>query len=441
MLRKVNGQEVDIRPIKISECSFPSPFPAGLEFSSPARGTWNIAHQGMLIPEAHEIFVCAASCLRGVVLTAYEMKAERRFSTVAVEEKNLIEGNMEDLIIDGVCDIIDQLSPKPPCVLVYTSCVHHFCGCDLEMVYRELRKRNPGIDFTDCYMNPIMRKSGRTPDQIMRSRFYSLLKPNTIEPNSVAFIGNDFSTAKDSTLYKALHDAGIKIYELTECKTYAEYQEMAKAEYYIADYPSAKVAGEDLEARLNGKFLYLPFTFSYDEIRANVEKLASVLPIIKPDFDLEEKHCDETLANLKKKIGDTPIAIDYTAFTRPLGLARLLLTRGFQVKRIYVDAFIGEEQSDFDYLCENFPDLEIWPTLAAQMRFASDHEKTDYLCIGQKAAHFNSAPHFVNLVENGGLYGYQAITELCRLMADAFDNEKDIRTLIQKKAWGCESCI
>ena len=111
------------------------------------------------------------------------------------------------------------------------------------------------------------------------------------------------------------------------------------------------------------------------------------------------------------------------------------------MKRIYVDAFIGEEQSDFDYLCENFPELEIWPTLAAQMRFASDHEKTDYLCIGQKAAHFNSAPHFVNLVENGGLYGYQAITELCRLMADAFDNEKDIRTLIQKKAWGCESCI
>ena len=82
MLRKVNGYEVNIEPKKIKDCAFPSPFEAGLEFSSPARGTWNIAHQGMLIPQAHEIFVCAASCLRGVVLTAYEMKAERRFSSL-----------------------------------------------------------------------------------------------------------------------------------------------------------------------------------------------------------------------------------------------------------------------------------------------------------------------------------------------------------------------
>ena len=441
MLRKVNGQEVRIDPIPISEISFPSPFPAGLEFSSPARGTWNIAHQGMLIPEAHEIFVCAASCLRGVVLTAYEMKAEKRFSTVAVEESNLIEGNMEDLIIDGVSHIIDELPAKPPCVLVYTSCVHHFCGCDLDMVYRELRERFPDSDFTDCYMNPIMRKSGRTPDQIMRSRFYSLLKPKDILPGSVAFIGNDFSTAKDSTLYKSIASAGIPIYEMTECKTYAEYQEMARAEYYIADYPSAKAGGEDLEERLGGKLLYLPFTFTYREIRENVIKLSDALPITLPDFEAEEERCETALKHAHEKIGSTPVAIDYTAFTRPLGLARLLLDHGFDVKRVYADAFIGEEKDDYEYLKENHPDLEIWPTLSAQMRFAADHGRSGYLCIGQKAAHFNGAPHFVNLVENGGLYGYQAITELCKLMEDAFDNEKDIRDLIQKKAWGCESCI
>ena len=441
MLRKVNGIEVNIDPISIRDISFPSPFPAGLEFSSPARGTWNIAHQGMLIPQAHEIFVCAASCLRGVVLTAYEMRAEKRFSTVAVEESNLIEGNMEDLIIDGVSHIIEELPQKPPCVLVYTSCVHHFCGCDLDMVYRELRSRFPKIDFTDCYMNPIMRKSGRTPDQIMRSRFYSLLKQKDILPGSVAFIGNDFSTAKDSTLYKALSSAGIKIYELTECKTYEEYQEMARAEYYIVDYPSAKVGGEDLSERLSGKLLYLPFTFTYKEIRENVRKLSEALPIVLPDFDAEEEKCEEALASLKELIKDTPVAIDYTSFTRPLGLARLLLDHGFNVRRVYADVFIGEEKEDYEYLCKKHPDLEVWPTLSPQMRFAADHQRSDYLCIGQKAAHFNGAPHFVDIVENGGLYGYQAVTKLCELMEDAFRNEKDIRERISKKAWGCESCI
>ena len=441
MLRKVNGQDVAIDPILIKDISFPSPFAAGLEFSSPARGTWNIAHQGMLIPEAHEIFVCAASCLRGVVLTAYEMKAQDRFSTVAVEENNLIEGNMEDLIIDGVSHIIDTLPSKPPCVLVYTSCVHHFCGCDLEMVYRELSSRYPEIDFTDCYMNPIMRKSGRTPDQIMRSRFYSLLKPAPILPGSVAFIGNDFSMEKESTLYKALDRAGIRIFELTECKTYAEYQEMAQAEYYIVDYPSAKVGGEDLSDRLGGKLLYLPFTFTYSEIRKNVELLAEKLPIVLPDFEAEEALCEVALKHAQELIKDTPIAIDYTAFTRPLGLARLLLDHGFNVKRVYADAFIGEEKEAYEALCKSHPELEIWPTLSAQMRFAADHQRSDYLCIGQKAAHFNGAPHFVDLVENAGFYGYQAILDLCSLMEDAFLNEKDIRILISRKAWRCESCI
>ena len=56
--------------IPIGKAAYPNPFASGLEYAAPARGTWNIVHTGMLIPEAHEIFVCAASCLRGVVLTA-----------------------------------------------------------------------------------------------------------------------------------------------------------------------------------------------------------------------------------------------------------------------------------------------------------------------------------------------------------------------------------
>ncbi|MBQ2425112.1 MAG: nitrogenase, partial [Lachnospiraceae bacterium] len=177
MLKRVGG-EINPRgaEVAIQDASFPAPFASGLEYATPARGTWNIVHTGMLIPEAHEIFVCAAGCLRGVVLTAAELHAEHRFSTVAVREHNLLDGDMEELVIEGVSEIIEKLPKRPPAVLVYTSCIHHFAGCDLDMIYRELRERFPEIDFTDCYMNPIMRKSGLTPDQIMRSRLYALLK-------------------------------------------------------------------------------------------------------------------------------------------------------------------------------------------------------------------------------------------------------------------------
>ena len=59
----------------------------------------------------------------------------------------------------------------------------------------------------------------------------ALLKEKEIRKGSVAFIGNDFSMAKDSVLYRALISAEVPVYELTECKTYEEYQEMARAEY------------------------------------------------------------------------------------------------------------------------------------------------------------------------------------------------------------------
>ena len=86
MLKRINGNKdrVRIPGVRIADASFPAPFRSGLEYSSPARGTWNIVHTGMLIPEAHEIFVCAAGCLRGVILTAAEMGLTDRVSTAGV---------------------------------------------------------------------------------------------------------------------------------------------------------------------------------------------------------------------------------------------------------------------------------------------------------------------------------------------------------------------
>jgi hypothetical protein len=49
-------------------------------------------------------------------------------------------------------------------------------------------------------MNPIMRKSGLTPDQLMRSRLYMPLKPRAIQKGSVAIIGSDLPSNEDNDL-------------------------------------------------------------------------------------------------------------------------------------------------------------------------------------------------------------------------------------------------
>ncbi len=455
MLKKVNEKQniklsaAEIPHVRIADANFPAPFRSGLEYSSPARGTWNIVHTGMLIPEAHEIFVCAAGCLRGVVLTAAEMDAMDRFSTVAIRENNLLDGDMEDLVIEGVTDILNKLPKRPPAVLVYTSCVHHFTGVDLDMIYATLRSRFPDIDFTDCYMNPIMRKSGLTPDQLMRSRLYMLLHEREKKPEAVAIIGNDLPTDEDSDLMKLLKGAGLKVHEITSCRTYDEYQQMAESSVYISYNPDAAPGGDMLAERLGGKHYALKFSFDYDEIDETFAGLAEVLglePRSEEEIAALRADCERELAETKALIGDTPVSIDYTFCPRPLGLAKLLLDHGINVIRVYADGIPGGDRAAFDSLQKEHPDLMIYPTVHPGMRFARtanvDAQGEDkVLAIGQKAAAFEETRRFVNVVEGGGMTGYEAVTRTCRLIREAFREEKEMRELVQIKGLGCEVCL
>ena len=437
MLKKVfDRAEASGAGVPIGRASFPSPFASGLEYSAPARGTWNIVHTGMLIPGAHQVFVCAQGCLRGVVLTAAEMGAAERFSTVAIREHDVLDGDMEDLIVEGVSDILNKLPELPPAVLVYTSCIHHFMGCDLPLAYRRLGERFPGVDFTDCYMNPIMRKSGLTPDQLMRRQLYSLLKPRPLDESKVALIGADLPLDDSCELVRLVRDSGHELLDINYCRTYEEYQAMAAAGTVITCQPAQVAAGEALAKRLGPRHLYMSQTFDYQQMEGDLAKLAEVLGAAAPDLTEAKAQAEAALAEARKEIGDMPVAIDYTLHPRPLGLARLLLTHGFKVETVYADSFTGEEEADFRWLQLNFPDLQLAATVHHEMRVL-ERKGEDVLALGQKAAYFSGSDHFVNIVEGGGLYGCDGIVRLAGLMREAFREKKDARSLIQIKGLGC----
>ncbi|MBQ4464741.1 MAG: nitrogenase [Oscillospiraceae bacterium] len=441
MLKRM-GRELDTTGamLPIGQATFPAPFKSELEYSCSARGTWNIVHTGFLVPEAHEIFACAAGCLRGVVLTAAEMNAQDRFSTIEIRENNVLEGDMEDLLIDGVTDILGKLPYKPRAVLLYTSCIHHFIGCDLKLCYARLRERFPDIDFTDCYMNPIMRKSGLTPDQLMRRGLYALLKPRELHPKKLNMIGNNLATDKTCELYTIAERAGFSVTEIHDCKDYDAYQSMAEACMNLCFNPVGKAGGEALEQRLGQKLLYLPLSYDYDEITRILGEYAAALGTETPDFTGETALCEEALSHAKTVIGDAPVVIDYTATMRPLSLAKLLLTHGFNVTAIYADSFTGEDRGDFAWLQANHPDLPVYATVQVKMRMLPRETSEKTLAIGQKAAYFTSSPYFVNTVECGGFYGFTGIRQMLLLMEEAFVHEKDTRKLIQIKGLGC-GCV
>ena len=461
MLKRVGGE---INPegavITIGEADFPVPFPLGLEFNSPAHGNWNIVHTGMLMPEAIQIYVCADNCMRGVVLTAAEMNAADRFSFVTVEEENLLNGNLEDVTIEGVTDVLNKLEKKPKAVLLFTVCLHHFLGCDLDRVYEELGTRFPEIVFVRCFMDPIMQKHGLTPDQKLRKAMYDPLITKEPDPLTVTLVGSDFVLDESSDIKRLLRSTGHTLRELPACKTWAEYQQLGSAEIFVSCYPPAKYGAAMLTERLNRTHLYLPGCFDYGEIKEEIRNLIKELQAgwsredtsntkcaditseeIEAFCQREITLCEDSINHAKSIIGDTPVVLDYLYHPRPLGLAKLLLEHGFHVTTVYLDSISPEEKPAFDWLKLHHPDLELRATIQTKMRVLPRGTEGKVLAIGQKAAWFSGSRNFVNMVQGGGLWGFDGIRGTMELMTEAFLEEKDPEDLIVRKGWGCEICI
>ena len=451
MLKRVGDREFPGKTeVFIKEASFPVPFQPGLEFNSPAHGNWNIVHTGMLVPEAQQIYVCADNCMRGVVLTAAEMNAADRFSFVIVEEKDLLGGNLEDVTIEGVTDVLKRLDKKPKAVLLFTVCLHHFLGSDLDRIYGELEKRFPEIFFMRCFMDPIMQKTGPTPDQKLRLAMYDAVQERKADPKCVTVLGSDFALDEGSDICRILKKNEILLREIPTCETWEDYQNLGEGSLILNCYPAGKFGAEKQAERLGRPFLYLPGSFDYGEIQEQEEKLLGMLgqqnnrktgKINGLDIEKEIRECEEALSHAHQIIGDIPIAVDYLFHPRPLGLTKLLLTHGFQVQSVFLDSISPEEKEVFFWLKENYPELKLISTVRPEMRVRTRQQSEKILAIGQKAAWFTGSRNFVNMVQGGGLWGFDGIRHTAQLMVEAFHEEKDPEDLIVRKGWGCESCI
>ena len=415
-------------------------FPSRLEFNPPAHGVWNIVHIGMLVPQAHQIYVCAVNCMRGVVLTAAEMGASDRFSCVLLKEEDITRGTVEEITLRGISDVLRKLPKLPPCVIVFPVCTHHFLGVSMARVYRELEREFPDVDFVRAFMDPVFRKR-LPPDQRLRGAMYEPLPPCEPEEKRALLLGSDFALDPDCELRSLLRDGGVVLTDIQSCADYAQFKALSRAGTILCVHPSGLYGAKKTAERLGRRLLYLPMSFSFDEIEREENTLCEALGLPLPDFQREIGESEAALSDALRTIGDSPVAIDASAHPRPLGLARLLLSRGFRVTEVYLDAVSPEEESDLVWLRENSPSLALSSIVLPDMRAAPRVRGQRTLAIGQKAAWFTGTGYFVNIVQGGGLWGFSGVRRMARLMAEAVTEEKDTRELIPRKGWGCVSCL
>ena len=412
----------------------------GLSYASPVRGVWNIVHIGTLVPEAHEVFVCPTSCLRGVVLTTAEMNAMDRLSTITVGEDNILDGDMEEALQRGCERIIRELPVRPRAMLVYTSCVHHFLAVNYQRVYKILREEFPDIDFIDCYMDPIMRRTKPAVPNLWR-QIHRLLQPSAKKTNQANLVGNCFVYGQDCDLNVMLEKAGIRVMDVNTCRDYDTFLTMAQSPVNFTFHKTAGSAAADMKIRLGQEWIYMHPGYRYDRIDQDMRTAAAFFGIEPPSRDeisVQRILTDQAVTDVCNLLDGSPVSIDYTAVDCPLELALYLLNHGINVESVFVDVFT-EEQEIFEALKEKKPDLKIYQSLGWNIRQMKRFHEGKITAIGQKSAYFMNTDHFVNIVENNGMYGYLGIRRLMQDLADAFREKKPMRELVQIKGWGC-SC-
>jgi hypothetical protein len=422
--------------VPVGKADFPLPFKQALEYCAPVREAWNIVHIGMLLPEAHQVYVCADNCMRGVTMTAAEMGEVERFHCVIINERDMLYTNLDEITIEGVTDVLNKLDKLPPAVLLFTVCVHHFLSSDIDHIYRELESRFPSINFIRCWMDPVMQKNHLFPDVVERNAMLDKVPERDVNPNLVNVFGADIKLDTDSELEEMINKAGRKVHEFPRFESYEDYLKIGEGRLNITTYPAFKYGAENYSEKTGRPHLYMPASFNYEEIDTELKELSEALDTDMPDTDALKDRCEKRLNELKKELGETPIVLDYMAHTRPLGLARMLLTHGMKVKRIYLDAVMGEEEGDFTYLKENYPDLELCATVRPVMRVLDRKSDEKTLAIGPKAAFFADTQYFVDQIECGGLWGYAGIMKLCDKISDGFNNPKEVKKAVSIKGAG-----
>ncbi|MQN02225.1 MAG: nitrogenase [Lachnospiraceae bacterium] len=401
-----------------------------LEFNMPVHEGWNIVHIAMQVPECHQIYVCPENCARGVVMTAYEMGAQDRFSCVSVSERDLIVDNLETVTIDGVSNVVEELregSELPRVIFLFTVCSHRILSCDFNYVFKTLRDKFPEIIWVHAFMDCIAQKEGPTPDMKLRKAMYEFIPKTHSDEQIVNILGSEVTaTRENNDLIKQYESHGYKVRQLADIKTFDEYMQLGNAALNICMLPHGDYGVRNFSERLGIPYQYkLPY---YDKID---------LGWIRPELE-----------SARNVIGDTPIVIDSMAVVCPYSFAEFLLDNSFNVFAVISDGPADYEQGIFEKLQEKYPSLitinPIDPVLREEKYRENLIKKADsskILGIGPMAGWVFDTPYFVNQIENDGAYGNLGVKALFEKIREAVNIPKDIEKTVVQKGLGSERCL
>ena len=405
--------------------------PATLAYNSPGAEGFGVKRAGLSVPESIMLIVAPGCCGRNTSLISSMPEYKNRFFYLEMSEPDLVTGRHLSKIPDAIREVLEFLRDGgkkiPKVVMICITCVDALLGTDMDRVCRKAEDALAGGEFEGikvrpCYMYALTREGRRPPMVHVRQTIYSLLDPMEKDARSVNIIGG-FAPLENTELKEYLTLAGIRnIRQISTCKTYEEFLQMASANFNIVIDPEARAAAEDMNKRLNIPYIELTRVYSTDKINSQYKALASVAGIDIVD-SAEKGEADEAIARLKNAYPDLKINVGECTNANAFELALSLTRMGFKVGEIY--ATLAPE--NFVYvknLALLSPDTKIYCNMEPTMLYYKISQSDADVTIGKDAKFY--CPDIPNVAWNQDTrpFGYQGVRDLMNKVYESLEEAK-----------------
>ena len=360
--------------------------PATLAFNSPGAEGFGVKRAGLAIPDSIMLLVSPGCCGRNTTGLGNVSAYKGRMFYLQMEETDLVTGRHLKKIPKAVEEIVDTCKKKPSVVMICITCVDALLGTDMERVCHKAEEI-VGIPVRPCYMYALTREGRKPPMVHVRQSLYSLLETKKKRGTSVNLMGYFAPLLEGCELYELLKSIGVKqIRELSRCKDYGEYLDMAEANFNLVLNAEARPAAMDLEKRLGIPFIELRRLFQIDKISSQYAALGAALGV-KFEDESYRKDAQAAVEQFKKAHPDAAFAVGEFMNGDAFEMALALVKYGFRVKSVYGTPR-EENWSFLSMLSELSPETKVYSNLDPSMTFYRPEEKIDFV-IGKDAAYYH----------------------------------------------------
>lgn len=341
--------------------------PATLAFNSPGAQGFGVKRAGLAIPGSVMLLVAPGCCGRNTTILSELPEYEDRFFYLMMDETDIVTGRHLKKIPQAVREVVEGLEKRPSLVMICITCVDALLGTDMEHMCRKAEKEC-GLPVRPCYMYALTREGRRPPMVHVRQSIYSLLEKTRRRRSAVNILGYFAPLEDECELYDILGGLGVeRIKEISRCRTYEEYQEMAEANFNLVLNPEARAAADDMAKKLGIPFVELARLYRIDKIRHQYALFGAALGETIDDQTWYEE-AQEAIRDFREIHPDTVFSIGEGCNANAFELALALLEYGFAVREIFKDPFPAD-YSYIDRIAALSPETRIYSNLEPTMLY------------------------------------------------------------------------